>query len=393
MSFCVLHGLLRQYNNIEYNRLEIRSNWNVRISKISNKNKIQIIHELKKHGVCKSVYRILELPSKKPLVIIDLIKNQMYITKEGSQLGYRLEKQYLIIPQDKQSEPTKPSPSPKKVMTSSKLSSSRKDTSSKQLSIRGGKVSILMPNYNNGKFIHKAIQSIINQVYTNWELIIIDDVSTDNSIEIIESLMEQYAKYPIKLVRNRVNMGVYHTLNNGLDYIQGEFITKLDPDDLLIPSRLAMDVYIMNQRRDILSVISKFVRFNDSNKIVTPSIFGESCMTFRTVVFQVLGKYMINRFGSDSEYMTRFIKVFGVSKLFYLNQVTMYALSTNTQSQLTSKYRRESRNLFMRYYATLSRYYRRPMNFNTIIRQFSKLPISREDHVFNCKLYHIMLEY
>ena len=141
MSFCVLHGLLRQYNNIEYNRLEIRSNWNVRISKISNKNKIQIIHELKKHGVCKSVYRILELPSKKPLVIIDLIKNQMYITKEGSQLGYRLEKQYLIIPQDKQSEPTKPSPSPKKVMTSSKLSSSRKDTSSKQLSIRGGKVS------------------------------------------------------------------------------------------------------------------------------------------------------------------------------------------------------------------------------------------------------------
>ena len=393
MTFCVLYGLLRQYTNIEYSRFEMRNNWTIRMSKLSSKENISIINELKRHGVCKSIYRILEYPSKKQLVIIDLIKKQIYITKDAQLLGYKLENQFLIIPKDKQSTSIKPSPPPKKEMTTAEISLKRKDTFSKQLSIRGGKVSILMPNYNNGKFIHKAIQSIIKQVYTNWELIIIDDVSTDNSVKIIESLMEKYANYPIKLVRNRVNMGVYHTLNNGLDYIQGEFITKLDPDDMFIPSRLAMDVYIMSKRRDILSVISKFVRFNDNNKIVTPSIFGESCMTFRTGVFQVLGKYMINRFGSDSEYMARFIRVFGVSKLFYLNQISMYALSTNTQSQLTSKYKRELRNLFMRYYATLSRSYRRPMNFNTIIRQFSKLPISREDHVFNCRLYHIMLEY
>ena len=412
MSYYVLYGLLKSYRSIEYNRFETRSNWGLRASRLPFKNDISILNTIKNHIVCKSTYYIMEYPSKIKLVIIDIPNQKVYITKTAENMGYTIKNMILNCPE--QSNDTKNNNDTHTTRTNhnSRLQQQQRQQQQRQqqqrqqqqrqqqkqqqkqpslqLSRRFGKVTILMPNYNNGAYIYKAIQSIIHQIYTNWELIIIDDTSTDNSIEIIQNIMNQYSSLDITLIKNPKNSGVYKSLNIGLQQAKGDYITKLDPDDMFIPSRLGMDVYIMNQRRDIQAVISKFVRFDDTGKIISTPVYGESCMTFRKMAVEAMGYYMLNRFGSDSEYKMRFEMIFGLKRMFHLNKITMYALGTK-KGQLTNIYRRNERRVFIRYYFTLSQYYNRKYSLSKILREFKSLPISKEDHVFNCRIYHITL--
>ena len=90
-------------------------------------------------------------------------------------------------------------------------------------------ISIIIPCYNAEKYIAETIQSVLNQTYTNWELIIVNDGSTDSSIEIINSFLENKKK--IQLI-NKPNSGVADTRNKGLEIAQGQLITFLDADDV-----------------------------------------------------------------------------------------------------------------------------------------------------------------
>lgn len=91
------------------------------------------------------------------------------------------------------------------------------------------KLSVIIPNYNHGHFISEQIESILNQTYKCHEIIIIDDKSTDNSVEIINKIMD---KYPfIKLIQNEKNMGPLNTLNHGLEISSGDHIYFPSADD------------------------------------------------------------------------------------------------------------------------------------------------------------------
>ncbi len=92
------------------------------------------------------------------------------------------------------------------------------------------KFSLLMANYNNGKYIDEAIESVLRQTYRNWELIIIDDASTDNSIEVISRYVNDKR---IKLIKNNKNLGVGGTKRKCAFYATGKYIGILDPDDIL----------------------------------------------------------------------------------------------------------------------------------------------------------------
>ena len=89
------------------------------------------------------------------------------------------------------------------------------------------KVSVLMPTYNSAKYIEYAIEDIIRQDYPKWELIIIDDGSSDNTIEVLE----KYKSDKIKIFSMPVNMGISAALNKGLQEAQGEYILRFDSDD------------------------------------------------------------------------------------------------------------------------------------------------------------------
>ena len=94
------------------------------------------------------------------------------------------------------------------------------------------KVSVIMPNYNNSKYIEEAINSALEQTLQDIEIIVIDDCSTDNSLEILQKIQ---AKHPdkVRIVQNEVNLGAGLSRNVGIDIARGEFIKFLDADDTI----------------------------------------------------------------------------------------------------------------------------------------------------------------
>ncbi len=90
--------------------------------------------------------------------------------------------------------------------------------------------SVLMANYNNGKYIKEAIESVLNQSYKNWELIIVDDASKDNSIEIIKPFLKDNR---IKLFLRKKNKGCGAAKKHCAEKSNGEYFGVLDPDDIL----------------------------------------------------------------------------------------------------------------------------------------------------------------
>ena len=93
-------------------------------------------------------------------------------------------------------------------------------------------ISVIMPLYNNEKYVIEAIQSVINQTYKDWELIIINDASTDNSKEIVQRFLHKQLDSRIKFIDLENNKGVSFTRNLGIKEAKGEYISFLDSDDL-----------------------------------------------------------------------------------------------------------------------------------------------------------------
>lgn len=97
------------------------------------------------------------------------------------------------------------------------------------------KISIFMANFNKGVFIEEAIRSVLEQNYENWELIIIDDCSTDNSNEVIVKFLYDRR---IRFLKNKINLGKVKTLKKMIEISSGEIIGILDSDDVLLPDAL-----------------------------------------------------------------------------------------------------------------------------------------------------------
>lgn len=108
-------------------------------------------------------------------------------------------------------------------------------------------VSVVMPAYNAEKYIGKAIESIINQTYTDFELIIIEDASTDHTLEEIK----KYKDSRIRLFKNSVNRGIAFSTNVGLRESKGTYIALLDDDDMAAKERLELQVQYMDTHTDI----------------------------------------------------------------------------------------------------------------------------------------------
>ena len=106
-------------------------------------------------------------------------------------------------------------------------------------------VTVLMPVYNGEKYLKESIESILNQTFQDFELLLIDDYSTDKSLQIIKS----FSSKKIKLVCNEQNYGQSITMNNGIKLAEGKFIARLDQDDLSHPNRLEKQVKFLSENK------------------------------------------------------------------------------------------------------------------------------------------------
>lgn len=127
------------------------------------------------------------------------------------------------------------------------------------------KVSIITPCYNSEKYILETIQSVIKQTYQNWEMIIVDDCSSDNTCSIVEEILNKEKR--IKLVRLNNNSGAAISRNTALKYCSGRFIAYLDADDIWYPEKLSKQVEFMMNNGCGFSCTSYEVINNEGTKL------------------------------------------------------------------------------------------------------------------------------
>ncbi len=108
-------------------------------------------------------------------------------------------------------------------------------------------VSVIMPAYNGEKYIGAAIESILNQTYENWELIIVEDKSTDNTLDVVQ----KYKDSRISLYLNPSNKGIAYSTNLGITQSKGKYIALLDDDDLATEHRLEWQTDFMEEHSEI----------------------------------------------------------------------------------------------------------------------------------------------
>ncbi len=105
------------------------------------------------------------------------------------------------------------------------------------------KITVLMPVYNGEKYLRESVDSILNQTFTDFELLIINDGSTDSSMEILNS----YSDSRIRIVTNEVNLRLIKTLNKGIDLATGEYIARMDCDDIADPKTFRNSIAVYGE--------------------------------------------------------------------------------------------------------------------------------------------------
>ena len=115
------------------------------------------------------------------------------------------------------------------------------------MSVSAPIVTVLMPVYNNAAYLREAIDSILGQTLRNLEFLIIDDGSSDESPQIVES----YADARIRLIRHESNLGLIESLNQGLDLARGKYVARMDGDDISSAARLATQVSFMESNPSV----------------------------------------------------------------------------------------------------------------------------------------------
>lgn len=123
-------------------------------------------------------------------------------------------------------------------------------------------ISVIMPAYNAELFIGEAIESILNQTFTNYEFIIINDGSNDST----EKIIKRYKDTRIKYIKNKINLGLSETLNRGIDLATGNYIARMDADDISFPDRLTKQVTFLSNNPDYGVVGCMYIVLDEKRK-------------------------------------------------------------------------------------------------------------------------------
>ena len=132
-------------------------------------------------------------------------------------------------------------------------------------------VTIGIPVYNVGRFIGQTLKSVLSQTYTNFELIITDDGSTDNTVEIIRSFNDPR----IRLVVDGENHGISYRLNQQIALAKGKYFVRMDGDDLMFPNRVEKQVRYLEEHPDVDVVGAGAVIIDDDNQIIGLRIYNK----------------------------------------------------------------------------------------------------------------------
>lgn len=136
-------------------------------------------------------------------------------------------------------------------------------------------VSVIMPSYNTAKFISQSIDSILGQTYANWELLIVDDCSSDDTDEIVRAYLSDKR---IRYLKNEKNRGAAVSRNRALREAKGRWIAFLDSDDLWLPEKLENQIRFMKENNYYFSY-TKYEEIDAQGKLLNISVTGPKKIT------------------------------------------------------------------------------------------------------------------
>lgn len=166
-----------------------------------------------------------------------------------------------------------------------------------------GLISIITPVYNAGNYIEETLRMVEKQTYKNWELILVDDCSSDNSRQVIKSYMESGKDERIQLIEKEANEGAAMARNTGIDAARGRYIAFLDADDIWMPEKLSAELAFMKEKQ--AAFVCTAYEFGDerargTGKIVhVPLVLTYKKALSRTVIFTTT--VMLDRYKTGTE--------------------------------------------------------------------------------------------
>lgn len=212
-------------------------------------------------------------------------------------------------------------------------------------------VSVCLPVYNGERTIKETLDSIIEQTYDNIEIIVVDNCSTDNTVEIVKSI--QCDK--IRLYCNDANLGMAGNWNKCLEYVKGKYIQFVCADDLLLPESVEKKVKMIRKDSNISMVFSASQIINDNNQMVmerhqyhkscivdgtklakksyySKNLYGEpSNVLFRADLIEIVGKFALNTCYTTDWDM--WLRLSCQGKVGYVDQVLMkYRISISNET-------------------------------------------------------------
>lgn len=245
-------------------------------------------------------------------------------------------------------------------------------------------VSIVLPIYNGVSHMSAAIESILNQTYRNWELIIVNDCSTDNTLEVAKEYQKRDPR--IYVISNEKNLKLPGTLNVGFSKARGEYYTWTSDDNMYKPDALAKLVKELNDDSSCLLVYSDYTNIDVFGKeigpgdmkepqyIVTGNIIG-ACFLYRAEVAKKIGEYDTNLFlAEDYDYWIRIYRIGKIKHLkerLYLYRRHKESLSeTRKESVNMQTYKTIEKNFFI-LYANAKKYRLKYFLFDQMVNRVS----------------------
>lgn len=245
-------------------------------------------------------------------------------------------------------------------------------------------VSFLMPTYNSGQFITETLDSIIQQTYQDWELIAVDDCSTDNTLHILEEYSKQESR--IKVFKLERNLGQTYALNFGLVRCRGEYIARIDNDDVCSPERIETQrrfldsnpdygmcgsfATIINEKSEEVGSISYLLTSNKDlqKRIKIDNQFLHSSVFIRKEILDLCGGYdTLLKYPQDYKL---WIQISRISKVANIPEYLIKYRVQNTNASFRNYRAMKREMIYMKLYLSLLKNNYVKIRFTDFIKPF-----------------------
>ena len=213
------------------------------------------------------------------------------------------------------------------------------------------KVSVILPTYNGEKYIKEAIDSIINQTFTDWELIVVNDCSTDSTITIINEYERKDSR--IKVINNPYNQKLPKSLNIGFSSAEGEYLTWTSDDNIFLPSALDEMNSFLDQNPNKIMVRARYTIIDengnylyepdgyDSETVFVNNCIG-ACFLYRRDVLSKVGEYNAEKYlVEDYDYWLRILfeykEIGSLDAVIYKYRIHCSSLTATRKKEIHNK--------------------------------------------------------